>query len=59
MTRDTGWFKSSFSSGGQSCVEVRITEGAVRVRDTKHRDGGMLQMGAQAWGAFIDMSAHR
>ncbi|ATE57814.1 DUF397 domain-containing protein [Actinosynnema pretiosum] len=27
MTRDTGWFKSTYSSGGSNgCVEVRFTD---------------------------------
>jgi Domain of unknown function (DUF397) len=39
--RDTGWFKSTRStSGGDNCVEVRITDIAVRMRDSKnpHRE---------------------
>jgi hypothetical protein len=35
--RDTGWFKSARSGGASdACVEVRITEDAVRVRDSKN-----------------------
>jgi hypothetical protein len=35
--RDTGWFKSTFStSGGDNCVEVRFAGSASRVRDSKN-----------------------
>lgn len=35
--RDTGWFKSTFStSGGDNCVEVRLSDRADRVRDSKN-----------------------
>jgi hypothetical protein len=60
MTRDTGWFTSSFSGGGSgSCVEARITDGSVLVRDTKNRDGGTLHVGVSAWAAFVHMSNDR
>ena len=37
--RDTGWFKSTFStSGGDNCVEVRFTGAEARVRDSKNPD---------------------
>lgn len=32
------WKKSSRSGGNGSCVEVRLTEGSVQVRDTKLGD---------------------
>ena len=35
--QDTGWFKSKRSDqGGDNCVEVRITDGAAYVRDSKN-----------------------
>lgn len=35
--RETGWFKSTFStSGGDNCVEVRFTGGGALVRDSKN-----------------------
>lgn len=35
--RDTGWFKSTFStSGGDNCVEVRFDGDGARVRDSKN-----------------------
>lgn len=34
--RDSGWFKSTFStSGGDNCVEVRFAGDVARVRDSK------------------------
>ncbi|MFC4856437.1 DUF397 domain-containing protein [Actinophytocola glycyrrhizae] len=35
--RDTGWFKSTFSgTANDNCVEVRLSDGAARVRDSKN-----------------------
>ena len=43
--RDTGWFKSSRSGGGSdNCVEVRITDTATGVRDSKNPTGGRLTL---------------
>jgi hypothetical protein len=54
MTRDTGWFKSSFSAAASDeCVEVQITHKAVHIRDTKSRDTGTLRFGPSAWAALI------
>ena len=52
--RDTGWIKSSRSSGGSNaCVEVRLTEAAVGVRDSKNADGPRLVFAARGWKAFL------
>jgi hypothetical protein len=57
MTRRTdgdGWFKSSYSDGANNnCVEVRFGSGAVLVRDSKRRDGGVLRFAADEWRAFV------
>lgn len=45
--------KSTYSNGGQACVEVASGLGAVQVRDTANRDGGTLVVGASAWSAFL------
>jgi hypothetical protein len=51
---DTHWFKSSYSSSGNDqCVEVRITDAAVDVRDTKARESGALTLPAHAWTALL------
>ena len=35
--RDTGWFKSTFSTtASDNCVEVRVTGGGALVRDSKN-----------------------
>ncbi|MFC6011615.1 DUF397 domain-containing protein [Nocardia lasii] len=34
---DNGWFTSSYSNNGNQCVEVRFTENAVQIRDSKFR----------------------
>jgi uncharacterized protein DUF397 len=34
--RDTGWFKSTFSTtASDNCVEVRFSDDSARVRDSK------------------------
>ncbi|MEU8425551.1 MULTISPECIES: DUF397 domain-containing protein [Micromonospora] len=50
------WHKSSRSgTNGGSCVEVADNlPNVVLVRDTKDRDGGMLQFDPNAWQSFID-----
>ncbi|WP_243792922.1 DUF397 domain-containing protein [Saccharopolyspora gloriosae] len=54
MRYDTGWFKSSRSSASSNvCVEVRLTERAVSVRDSKDPQGGELSVGHSAWAAFL------
>jgi hypothetical protein len=52
------WRKSSYSGGGNNCVEVATgaatTAAAVTVavRDSKDPEGGELAFGAPAWTAF-------
>jgi hypothetical protein len=49
-----GWFKSSFSANGSSCVEVRFRPGRiVAVRDTKDRSGPVLEFTSAEWVAFL------
>ncbi|MGW5646865.1 DUF397 domain-containing protein [Saccharopolyspora sp. NPDC003752] len=51
---DTGWFKSSRSTGGSdNCVEVRLLAGSVRVRDSKAPEDGVLSFGSTAWRTFL------
>lgn len=45
------WRTSSCSNGAGECVEVGQADG-VRVRDTKHRDGAVLRVSAEAWQRF-------
>ncbi|WP_017627832.1 DUF397 domain-containing protein [Nocardiopsis chromatogenes] len=46
--------KSSYSATESHCVEVADVPGASAVRDTKHRDLGVLRFGSPEWRAFID-----
>ncbi|GGP78854.1 DUF397 domain-containing protein [Saccharothrix coeruleofusca] len=53
-----GWFKSSFSSASQACVEVRFDDhpdGRVSIRDAKHR-GPLITVDARRWTAFLELA---
>lgn len=48
------WITSSFSGGGNNCVEVAILDlERIAVRDSKDPDGPMLILGRSAWCAFV------
>ncbi|MCX2731673.1 DUF397 domain-containing protein [Saccharopolyspora sp. NFXS83] len=52
---DTGWFKSSRSSGGSdNCVEVRLPARAVSVRDSKEAGGPVLAFSSMSWAVLLD-----
>ncbi len=52
--RDTGWFKSTYSNpASDACVEVRTTEVATRVRDSKNPAGGHLTLDRKTFAAFV------
>jgi hypothetical protein len=58
--RDTGWFTSSRSGGsGANCVEVRITDVAVSVRDSKNAAGPVFSVDPGAWGEFVSSVTDR
>jgi len=48
------WRKSTRSGDGNNggCVEIAVIPYAVGVRDSKHRAGGRLAFGRDAWDAF-------
>ncbi len=48
------WFKSSYSSGDQSCVEVAKVPGVVPVRDSKNPQGPTLALSLGAWSEFVE-----
>jgi len=52
MTNSTGWFKSSWSTETQDCVEVRLGS-EVGVRDSKAPGDGQLLVDRDAWSAFL------
>lgn len=54
MSRSTGWFVSSHSSGASNnCVEVRFAARGVDVRDSTRRPAGMQHASGLAWRAFV------
>jgi hypothetical protein len=52
------WRKSSYSGGGNNCVEVAAGAATVAVRDSKDPEGGQLVFGASAWTAFTSAIKH-
>jgi hypothetical protein len=48
-----GWRKSSFSNGGDNCVEVAANGGTVAVRDSKDRGQTPLVFTRDEWAAFL------
>lgn len=52
------WFKSSFSSGGDNCVEVMFTDEGVQVRNSKHPDAGVTRYTNDEWSAFLSGVKH-
>jgi hypothetical protein len=46
------WAKSAHSSTN-GCVEARLGDGMVQVRDTKHPDGPVLTFSAEDWRTFV------
>jgi hypothetical protein len=57
MPSSGGWFKSSYSSDSQACVEIRFDCGVVLVRDSKYQgppdDQPILAVGHAEWSAFL------
>ncbi|WP_306366656.1 DUF397 domain-containing protein [Nocardiopsis sp. CC223A] len=47
------WHKSSYSSSGGNCVEVREHETGADVRDTQNRAAGHLDFGRTEWSALL------
>ncbi|MGW1678124.1 DUF397 domain-containing protein [Saccharopolyspora sp. NPDC002376] len=52
--RDTGWFKSSRSAAASdNCVEVRLADSTVWIRDSKAPDDGALSFDSAVWSSFL------
>ncbi|MFD7322852.1 DUF397 domain-containing protein [Streptomyces sp. NPDC059875] len=50
----TGWYKSSYSGGGQGeCIEVARGHAGVPVRDSKAVTGPALIFSADRWSSFV------
>ncbi|KID27985.1 DUF397 domain-containing protein [Prauserella rugosa] len=47
------WRKSTYSGGGNDCVEVAFVPGGAAVRDSKNPSGGMLRLSASEWDALL------
>lgn len=60
MTNGSGssalaWRKSSYSGGGNQCVEVAVApEGQVAVRDSKDLAAGVRAFSRPAWSRFLE-----
>ncbi|MCZ0972679.1 DUF397 domain-containing protein [Streptomyces albulus] len=50
----TGWYKSSYSGGGQgNCLEVATGHPHIPVRDSKRPTGPALAFSTGSWSAFV------
>ncbi|MEV0266191.1 DUF397 domain-containing protein [Streptomyces sp. NPDC050617] len=57
-TTEPTWFKSSYSgTAGDNCIEVAVTEQAVRVRDSKDTTRPHLTIGPHEWAQFVRYAA--
>lgn len=61
----SGWFKSAYSTGGDSCVEVQFDGDSVLIRDSKYRRDSANDLAAEPiivvtaaqWHSFLDVAA--
>jgi hypothetical protein len=53
MSEIVDWTKSSYSSESANCVQVRLDDGEIWVRDSKDPDGPVLKFTGAEWDAFI------
>ncbi|WP_410596376.1 DUF397 domain-containing protein [Amycolatopsis sp. lyj-23] len=51
------WRKSSYSATQDKCVEVALGP-AAKVRDTKDRSGGTLEISTRSWDALLSVLCH-
>lgn len=49
---DATWRKSTRSGSGGDCVEARLNDGVVEVRDSKDKNGPVLSFTPAEWAAF-------
>lgn len=48
------WFKASRSGSAGQCVQARLINGVVEVRNSNHPDAGTLQLAPAMWQTFIE-----
>ncbi|WP_424531195.1 DUF397 domain-containing protein [Sphaerisporangium viridialbum] len=48
------WQKSSFSGGGNDCVEIAVIGESIAARDSKNPDGPTIQFSSSEWRTFLD-----
>jgi hypothetical protein len=53
------WRRSSFSGGGNNCVEVAEGPSHIQVRDSKNPGGPRLRLTRAAFAAYLDAVAAR
>ena len=53
MDLSSAEFRKSSFSGANGCVEVAIQDDGVAVRDSKHRNGAVLEFSYSEWEAFL------
>lgn len=54
MSARPAWIKSSLSYANGNCVEVsQLEQGAVGVRNSRDREGPVLQFTPEEWRAFL------
>ncbi|WP_081748792.1 DUF397 domain-containing protein [Nocardiopsis sp. CNT312] len=49
------WRKSSYSTSGGNCVEVREHGNGADVRDTQNRDQGTVSVSAGEWVSLLSL----
>lgn len=54
MRLPSTWRKSSYSSTQTNCVEVALDPNRARMRDTKAREHGHLEVSEHAWRSLLD-----
>lgn len=58
-TARRSWASTRSGSGDEFCVEVRITDSTVGVRDSKNQAGSSFIVPHSAWTHFIDTTKRR
>ena len=47
------WHKSSYSGYNGDCLQARLEDGMVRVRDSKNPDGPVIEFTPREWEDFL------